>query len=143
MNEHSHRDHRDHRGTLKRAALLCALCALCGSASGAHVEVWLENFVSQGLTNRKVMVQPLSAPLTSGTNLVAGDRISFNATNSLTVSNMVAGLYRWQILGYPDTTTFYTLVPETNVLLNAVDLLVNQTGTNAAGSTSWARPSPA
>jgi hypothetical protein len=121
-------------------SLLCFLCYLLfiSPSPAAHVQFILTDFISGAVTNKGVRLTTLSTPLANGDNIVVTDqrRLNSGAEGTLTVSNMVQGTYRVEVLASIwQVTTFNILVPDTNIVLNAKDLI---TSTNpASASQAW------
>lgn len=105
------------------------LLALCGSAHAAHVTFNFADFstLTTPLTNRVVLITPLSTPRVDGPSVITSDTKKYTTDSSavFTVSNMVYGNYRVQIPGPYTITPFTILVPETNALLNATGLITS------------------
>jgi len=89
----------------------------------ATVVFTLTDFTGTPATN-KLTLSPLSTPRTDAGRIVLSDRSYFpGAAGIVTVSNLITGLYDCSISGRSSTTTFRILVPDTNAVLQASDLV--------------------
>lgn len=122
---------------LARIAVLAALAGI-GSAAGADYGAKVQfDFYNAGLAPQGVRgfyLYPVSVPSTNVYGLTTLDRIyRMTGTNaSVTISNLVAGTYRGEFVGTYRVTTNYFVVPDTNIVLYATNLVTS--GTLTAGS---------
>jgi len=111
---------------MKRAALFFFLC-LALQVDAAHVLFNFYDFTqaTSGLTNCRVLITPKSTPRTNDGKIVSSDRLTFwtDTNGSCTASNVVYGTYQVELQGPFAFTPFLILVPDTNTLVNAADLL--------------------
>jgi hypothetical protein len=119
--------------------LLAALGLLLGAAlrsSAGTLFVDLRDVTTQGLTNRRVILTPLSTPAGGAGTVIVSDRISLLATNAFYVSNLVAGTYALELQAPPTLTRFQCTMPDTNGVVNLVSILT--AGTNDTGTAAYA-----
>lgn len=113
---------------MKTRILIFLLSSLIVAAA-ADVRFNLRDFLTttQPLVRRTVEVQPQSAPLASGTNVVLSERRFFNTgtTAEFTATNMVTGTYRVLVYGPTQTNIFRINVPDTTATTNASLLLIS------------------
>lgn len=113
---------------MKKSILICLSLLLSLSAlATADVRFWLKDSFGNTLTNRKVLIGPLDAPLSAGGRMIARDALMFrtDASGIFYISNMVAQTYACQIQSPPTLTTFYITVTNSATLLHAEDLRVD------------------
>jgi hypothetical protein len=119
--------------------LSAALGLLLGAAlrsSAGTLFVDLRDVTTQGLTNRRVILTPLSTPAGGAGTVIVSDRISLLATNAFYVSNLVAGTYAIELQAPPTLTRFQCTMPDTNGVVNLVSILT--AGTNDTGTAAYA-----
>lgn len=118
--------------------ILLAILLSALTAQAAHVQFNFRNFVAGNVTNRPFAMQPLSTPLANNGGVVISEPLFGSTTNgTLTVSNVVAGLYRCTVTGFNRTNSAWTiLVPETNTVVDASTLQVSGS-TNVSGSVAY------
>lgn len=107
--------------------LLILLLSL--SANAADVTFNLADFTTGVITNRPVRIEPKSTPRPGPSDtIVSRDSITryANTNGTFTVTNMVHGTYLCTLLGPYARTEFRIYVANTNVALNASDLLVSK-----------------
>lgn len=112
---------------MKTIALFILSAAI--TAGAANVRFNLRDFLTttQPLIRRTVEMQPQSAPLASGTNVVLSERRFFNtgSTAEFTATNVVTGTYRILVYGPTQTNIFRINVPDTTVTTNASAILIS------------------
>lgn len=124
---------------------LIFLFAGCFAVSAADVQFFFSDFTTATapLTNRVLLVQPTnSTPRANGNSIITSDRLSYtnDGSASVTISNMVTATYHCVIRGPFKDTAFQITVPDTNILLNAKDLLSANTN-SPPGSTAYSMTS--
>lgn len=114
-----------------KAKLALILSAVFATATlfAANVRFNLRDFLttSQPLVRRTVVVQPQSAPLASGTNVVLQESRIFNSGSQaeFTATNVVEGVYRVLVYGPTRTNIFRINVPAVTYQTNASDILIS------------------
>jgi hypothetical protein len=125
----------------RNKVLALAACGLLSvaAAPAAQLQVCVQDFTTGGLTNRRVILTPLSYPASA-----PGWVVSLEPKTALTgadgctiVSNLLAGTYRLTISGTPVTSVQIT-VPDTNTVVNAALQITTTAGTNLAAYTTAA-----
>lgn len=95
----------------------------------ADVRFNLRDFLvtTQPLVRRTVEVQPQSAPLSNGTNVIISEVRFFSTgtTGEFTATNMVTGTYRVLVYGPTRTNIFRINVPATSASTNASAILIS------------------
>jgi len=102
----------------------------------AHVVLNLGDFTEDGVTNRKVVWTPPGVS-GSGTKVILTDKKLYTVTNSVTISNVVAGVYTVEVQAPPSASRFWLDVPATNGLVNARSILVTSTNSPGAGEVAY------
>ena len=112
-----------------RLVTLLAAFLICATAGAINVRFNLTDFLttSQPLIRRTVVVEPQSAPLASGTNVVVQERRFFNTgtTGQFTATNVVEGTYRCIVYGQTYTNVFRINVPAASGETNASAILIS------------------
>ena len=112
-----------------RFATLLAAFAIVAAASAVNVRFNLTDFLStsQPLIRRTVVIEPQSAPLANGSNVVIQERRSFNTgTNrQFTATNVTEGVYRCIVYGTTFTNVFRINVPSATGETNASAILIS------------------
>jgi hypothetical protein len=122
---------------MKRLLAFCfLLSALCLPAAASTVWMDLGNATLAGLTNRRVVWTPPGVTSADG-RVIVGDTISFLLTNSVFISNVVAGVYSVEVQGPPRSSRFSLSVFDTNGVINAADILVASTNSPGAGEVAY------
>ncbi len=102
---------------------------LHSASATATVKFDLVNFTASSVTNRKVIIQPLTAPANQGGQVMIGDTALYTATNGIFyVSNMIARQYKVELQSPPRTTVIYIEVTNSSSLLDAGTLLIANPG---------------
>ena len=102
----------------------------------AHVVLELGDFTADGVTNRKVVWTPPGVS-GSGTKVILTDKKLYTVTNSVTISNVVSGVYTVEVQAPPSASRFWLDVPATNGLVNARSILVTSTNSPGAGEVAY------
>lgn len=109
------------------------------------VSFHLAEFTAEVITNRTVDIKPQSTPTSEPTDFIISSdtrRYTTDYTGSFTVTNMVQGYYLCSLQGRFTKTEWRILVPNTNVALNAFQLLVTtNTVLPITGNQLWVDPS--
>lgn len=110
---------------MKRFISIVTLFCFVASTFAANVTFNFADFVTNPQALRRVNIQPLSTPGVSGNLIISSDRISYtnDASGNLTISNMVAGSFRIELVGPFTTTAFQITVPTNSGDLNASNLV--------------------
>lgn len=106
-------------------------------AEGAQVFCELGDFQLLSVTNRKVLVRPVDADVSSTKTLVADPKVFDSGSGTFWISNMVSGNYTFEIQGPPASKRYNIFVPDTNGVLNVRSLLTAPTNGLPAGSVAW------
>jgi len=111
-------------------AIISAILCLCmaASAPAAHVLFNLTDFIetTPQLSRKTLVVEPRSTVFGNGNNVITSEKRFYNVgTNaSVTVSNMVYGLYLCSVWGTTRTSIFRIYVPDSTNLTNAAYIIV-------------------
>lgn len=114
---------------MKTRIAISIIALLAMTAGAVNVRFNLRDFLvtSQPLLRRTAVIEPQSAPLASGTNVVLQERRFFNTgTNAeFTATNMTEGTYRVLVYGQTYTNIFRINVPNASGETNASSILIS------------------
>ena len=114
------------------------------AANGADVYFNLQDFTQGPVANRPVLLNLVSAPVTNSTGVITQDRRAYtnNATGEFTATNLY-GLATYEVRMRGNTispdTLFMILVPDTNITVNAKDILTTIISPNSTATWSIAQ----
>jgi hypothetical protein len=102
---------------------------LAFTAGAVDVRFNLRDFLStsQPLVRRTALIEPQSAPMANGTNVIIQERRYFTTgtQGEFTATNMVQGTYRVLVYGPTYTNVFRINVPDTTGSTNASSILIS------------------
>lgn len=119
------------RHTMTRIFTGCFLCLLLFSFSsfGATVTFTLSDFTTAAVTNKVLKITSLSTPRTNSTAIVITDQRTYRTDGDgvVTVSNMVVGDYKCELLGPWAHSIFTISVPDSNDTFEASEIIASGT----------------